>query len=161
MICLRVALMSQLTPDMLTRSDIVYIGYLSGLGMLHDIVFAGSAFSVGNTYDEVVHRKTGQHYLSQGTSPWRGAKYKDYGYFSTFAGPNGNRVVIISGTRDIALANTAELMVRPDALALLVKQAAGKQDFEALYEVFGIKGTNVDSRLVITSALNIDRIWRD
>jgi hypothetical protein len=158
----QVVLMSQLTPHLLTHSDIVYIGYLSGLGMLHDIVFAGSSFSVGNTYDEIVHRKSGQHYISQGASPWRGdAKYKDYGYFATFAGPGGNRVVIISGTRDAALANTAELAARPVALTQLVKQAAGKPDFEALYEVYGVDGANVDSRLLLASALNIDAMWRD
>jgi len=158
----QVELMSELTPEMLTHSDVIYIGYLSGLGMLHDIVFAGSSFSVGSTYDELVHHKSGQHYLSQGGTPWRGdSKYKDYGYFSTFAGPSGNRVVIISGTRDAAVANTAEMAARSAPLAQLITQAGGKQDFEALYEVYGVDRAVVDSRLLITSALNTKAMWRN
>ena len=158
----QVELMSELTPGMLTHSDIIYVGYLSGLGMLHDIVFAGSSFSVGRTYDEIVHNKTGQHYLSQGGSPWRGdTKYKDYGYLSTFAGPSGNHVVIISGTRDVAVANTAEMAARPRALEQLARQAGDKKDFEALYEVYGVDHANVDSRLLITSALNTNAMWRN
>ena len=37
---------------MLTRNDILYVGYLSGLRMLRDPVFAASRFRVGETYDE-------------------------------------------------------------------------------------------------------------
>jgi hypothetical protein len=158
----RVVLMSQLTPDTLTRSDIVYIGFLSGLGMLHEIAFAGSAFAVGDTYDEIVHRKSGRRYISQGASFWHGGEtYKDYGYFATFAGPKGNRVVIISGTRDVALANTAELAAKPQSLTQLSRQATDKSDFEALYEVYGVDRASLDSRLLITSALDSRAKWRN
>jgi hypothetical protein len=104
----RIVLASEMTPDLLTRADIVYVGYLSGLGMLRRVVFAGSEFAIGETYDELIDRKSGHHYVSQSSSLWRGdPSYRDYGYFSTFAGSNGNRVIVIAGTRDVALANTA------------------------------------------------------
>jgi hypothetical protein len=151
-----------MTPDLLTRADIVYVGYLSGMGMLRRFVFAGSRFAIGDTYDELIDRKSGHHYISQSSSLWRGdPSARDYGYFSTFAGSNGNRVIVIAGTRDVALANTAEATAHPDSLDRLAKQAGDQRDFEALYEVYGMEGTNVDSKLLTTVPLNTAAIWRN
>jgi hypothetical protein len=158
----RVVLASEMTPDLLTRADIVYVGYLSGLGMLRRVVFAGSQLAIGDTYDELIDRKSGRHYVSQSSSLWRGdPSYRDYGYFSTFAGSNGNRVIVIAGTRDVALENTAEAVARGDSLDRLTKQAGSHLDFEALYEVYGMEGTNVDSKLLSTVPLNTTAIWRN
>ena len=158
----RVVLASEMTPDLLTRADIVYVGYLSGMGMLRRIVFAGSQFAIGETYDELIDRKSGRHYISQSSSLWRGdPSARDYGYFSTFAGSNGNRVIVIAGTRDVALANTAEAAAHPDAMDRLTQQAGDHRDFEALYEVYGMEGTNVDSKLLTTVPLNTAAIWRN
>jgi len=44
---LHVVMASDLTPEMLKRNNIVYLGYLSGLGVLRAPVFAGSRFSIG------------------------------------------------------------------------------------------------------------------
>jgi hypothetical protein len=104
----------------------------------------------------------GHHYISQSSGLWRGdPNYKDYGYFSTFAGSNGNRIIVIAGTRDVALANTAEALAHPQSLERLTRQAAGGRDFEALYEVYGMEGTNVDSKLLTTAPLNTAAIWRN
>lgn len=158
----RVVLASEMTPDLLTRADIVYVGYLSGLGMLRRVVFAGSRFAIGDTYDELIDRKSGRHYVSQSSSLWRGdPSYRDYGYFSTFAGSNGNRVVVIAGTRDVALENTAEAATRSESMGRLSGQAGNHLDFEALYEVYGMEGTNVDSKLLTTVPLNTAAIWRN
>src|ERR1700744_303793 len=43
---------SDLDPASLKSADIVYIGYLSGMGMFQDLTFAGSRFAVGESYDE-------------------------------------------------------------------------------------------------------------
>jgi len=158
----RVVLASEMTPDLLTRADIVYVGYLSGMGMLRRVVFAGSQFAIGDTYDELIDRKSGRHYISQSSSLWRGdPSARDYGYFSTFAGSNGNRVIVIAGTRDVALANTAEAAAHPEAMDRLVRQVGDHRDFEALYEVYGMEGTNVDSKLLTTVPLNTAAIWRN
>lgn len=158
----RVVLASEMSPDLLTRADIIYVGYLSGLGMLRRVVFAGSQYAIGDTYDELIDRKSGHHYVSQSSSLWRGdPSYRDYGYFSTFAGSNGNRVIIIAGTRDVALENTAEAAARPDSMNRLTTQAGSHHDFEALYEVYGMEGTNVDSKLLTTVPLNTAAIWRN
>ncbi|HEY6923967.1 MAG TPA: hypothetical protein VI653_10890 [Steroidobacteraceae bacterium] len=159
----RVVLASAMTPDLLTHADIVYVGYLSGLGMLRRLVFAGSQFAIGDTYDELIDRKSGRHYVSQSSSLWRGdPSYRDYGYFSTFAGSNGNRVIVIAGTRDVALENTAEAATRSASMDRLTStgQADNQLAFEALYEVYGVEGTNVDSKLLTAVPLNTAAIWR-
>ncbi|MGH8322456.1 MAG: hypothetical protein ACRETD_01440 [Steroidobacteraceae bacterium] len=158
----RVVLASEMTPDLLTRADIVYVGYLSGLGMLRRVVFAGSRFAIGETYDELIDWKSGHHYVSQSSSLWSGdPSYRDYGYFSTFAGSNGNRVIVIAGTRDVALENTAEAVAHPESMERLTTQPGAGRDFEALYEVYGMEGTNVDSKLLTTASLNTAAIWRN
>jgi hypothetical protein len=158
----RVMLSSEMNANLLTRSNIVYVGYLSGLGMLQHVVFAGSRFAVGDTYDELIDRKSGHHYISQSSSLWRGdPSYRDYGYFSTFAGANGNQVVVIAGTRDVALENTAEAATHPESMESLTQGAKSQHDFEAVYEVYGMEGTNVDSKLLTTVPLNTAAIWRN
>jgi hypothetical protein len=163
----RVVLASELTPDLLTRADIVYVGYLSGLGLLRRVVFSGSQFAIGETYDELIDRKSGHHYVSQSSSLWRGdPSYRDYGYFSTFAGVTGNRIVVVAGTRDVALANMAEAVSHPDSIGSLTTQsgdhgAAGRRDFEALYEVYGMEGTTVASKLLTTVPLNTAAMWKN
>jgi hypothetical protein len=159
---LRVVLASEMTPDLLTRADIVYVGYLSALGMLRHVVFSGSQFAIGDTYDELIDRKSGHHYVSQSSSLWRGdPSYRDYGYFSTFAGANGNHIVVVAGTRDVALTNTAETATHPQSLQALTTAANGRRDFEALYEVYGMEGTNVASKLLTTVPLNTAALWRN
>ena len=168
----RVVLASELTPDLLTRADIVYVGYLSGLGLLRRVVFSGSQFAIGETYDELIDRKSGHHYVSQSSSLWRGdPSYRDYGYFSTFAGVTGNRIVVVAGTRDVALANMAEAVSHPDSIGSLTTQSgdhgaaahrdAGRRDFEALYEVYGMEGTTVASKLLTTVPLNTAAMWKN
>ncbi len=61
----RIVTMPQLNPAVIKSADIVYVGYLSGLGMLFDIVFAGSRLQVGDSFDEIVDRSTHQRYISR------------------------------------------------------------------------------------------------
>lgn len=153
---------SELTTSMLTSSDIVYVGYLSALGSLHQIVFSGSSFSIGDTYDELVSSSDQRHYLSQAADPRRGEqKYRDYGYLSTFAGPNGNRIVIISGTRDAAVSGVAESLTQPVLTAQLAQQSKTTTNFEALYEVYGVGNTNVGMKLLRSNPLNSNAIWKN
>lgn len=155
----RVALASELNPAVLTSAHIVYIGYLSGMGMLRDLVFAGSRFALGRSDAELIDRTTGQRYLSQAMVPNVEEKYHDYGYFATFAGPTGNQIIVISGTRDVALMHTAEAVTQPRGLAALSASARGASAFEALYDVYGMDRMNLDGKLVLTSKLNTARIW--
>jgi hypothetical protein len=153
-------LASDLTPTQIRSSHIVYIGLLSGMGILRDIVFAGSQFKIGDTYDELLDHKNNKLYVSQSSIAINdNVRYRDYGYFSTFAGPNGKRIVILSGTRDVALMHTAEAVSRQASLATLIQQANAAIDFEALYAVDAIDHMNLDGELLLTNQLNTEQIW--
>lgn len=156
----RIALMSDLNPVVFKSAHVIYIGYLSGMGMLQDLVFAGSRYSVGATYDELIDLSTETHYVSQAGTPLHDeSKYHDYGYFATFTGPTGNRVMIIAGMRDVAVMNTAEALTNRRTLEELISRAGDAQAFEALYEVYGMDRMNLDGKLLSLSKLDTGSIW--
>jgi hypothetical protein len=157
---IRVAMASELSPAALTSADVIYIGYLSGMGMIHDLVFAGSRFQTGETFDEMVDRTTGTHYLSQAAVPIpSNDKYHDYGYVAALAGPSGNEILVIAGTRDVALMHMAQTLSRKPALEELMHSAGDAQSFEALYDVYGMDRMNIGGKLLLTSKLDTAKIW--
>lgn len=117
--------MSDAEPVSLKSADIVYIGYLSGLGMLQDMVLKGSRFAIGASYDEVIDKATRHTCISQAGSQYLGepqpdggdTSYRDYGVFAKFRGPGGNSIVVISGTRDEGVQQTAEDFTSPERLS--------------------------------------------
>jgi hypothetical protein len=156
----QIVLASDLTPTMIRSSHVVYIGLLSGMGILRDIVFAGSQFKIGDTYDELIDHKNDKLYVSQSSVAINdGTRYRDYGYFSTFAGPDGKRIVILAGTRDVALMHTAEAVSRAESVHHLLKQVGASPNFEALYAVDAIDHMNLDGQLLLTNSLDTQRIW--
>ena len=147
---------------MLRRNNIVYVGYLSGLGILRDPVFSGSRFSVGETYDVLIDTVGQRRFSSQEGGPDQAdQQQRDLGYFSSFPGPSGNRVVIIAGARDMGLAQMAEEAVSADALAAMRKGANGADAYEALYDVQGVRRSNFNGRMVLSAPLHADRIWSE
>lgn len=157
---LRVLPVSALTPAMLRDSNIVYIGYLSGLGILRDPTFAGSRYAIGETYDEIVDKPTGKHFTSGGGMPHADdVLYADYGYLATFAGPTGNRFVIVAGTRDAALLQMGQSATSRAPLEDLVRAGGKSGSAEALYGINGMGEVNVDGRLIRSSPLDQKRIW--
>jgi hypothetical protein len=148
---LHVVMASDLTPEMLKRNNIVYVGYLSGLGLLRAPVFAASRFSVGETYDELIDSQSHKTYVSQEGGPSQSdASRRDYGYVTAFKGPSGNRIVVVAGDRDTGLMQAAEALASPDALKILAKTAGG-DSFEALYEAQGIGRSSLGGRLVVAA----------
>ena len=151
---------SELTPAMIKENNLIYIGYLSGLGPLKEAVFSGSRFQVGETYDELIDRKTGHRYASQAMEAIENkGMYEDYGYVGSFAGPAGGRIVIIAGTRDAALSQVAETVTSREGLSQLAGKAAGAPAFEALYVIDGLDQLNVDGRLLVAAPRDQAAIW--
>jgi len=153
------SVMSDVAPAALKSADIVYIGYLSGLGILERLVFSGSRFTIGGSYDELVDSKTKHLYISQTASqniglPQSTGKepaYRDYGFFSSFRGPGGNLIVVISGTRDEGVRQTAETFTNPEKLEELGAQADAALPFEALLEVSALDGVNLSGKVLLES----------
>ncbi len=155
-----VVLASDVTPEMLHRDDIVYVGYLSGLAILRDPVFAGSRFSVGETYDVLIDQVAQKRYASQEGGPGEAdQQQRDLGYFSAFRGPAGNRIVIVAGARDMGMTEMAEQATSPPVLARIAQAVHGADAFEALFEVQGYRRANLGGKLILAAPLKPDRIW--
>ncbi|MGH8236626.1 MAG: hypothetical protein ACREXP_06330, partial [Steroidobacteraceae bacterium] len=155
----RVVLMSQLDANSLKNSHIVYIGYVSGLGMLGDRVFAASRVSPGGSYDELVDTKTDHTYLSTAMGAASGGEFRDYGYFSTFAGPGGNRIVVIAGTRDIGVMQVAQSLSQRHDVRDWCQRAGAATAFESLVEVSGVGKTGLQARTLFVAGMKADRVW--
>ncbi len=158
-----VSMMSDVNPATLKSVNIVYIGYLSEMGILRDLVFRGSRFAVGDSYDELVDRKTQHRYISQTASQNMGASkssgldssYRDYGFFSSFRGPGGNTIMVISGTRDEGVRQTAETFTNGAKLHDLGAHGEVAAPFEALLEVSALDGVNLNGKLLLTSKMDV------
>lgn len=155
----RVIMMSDLTGATLKNTHVVYVGYISGLGMLGDAVFAGSRLSPGGSFDELVDAATQATYVSSAVGNGDADRYTDYGYFSSFPGPNHNRIVIVAGTRDPGVTQTAEAVTRVASVAQIARQAGNATAFESLFEVHGVAKASLDAKLVFVSGLKSTRFW--
>jgi len=145
-------LASELDPATLKTTHVVYLGYLSALGMLEDVVFERSRYSVGSSYDELVDSVTGEVRTSEaGDAHPPGMRYRDYAYLASFAGPGGLQHLIIAGTRDTGLMQAAEAAADRTHLQELQARVRAGGPFEALYEVQGVNGINVEARLLDAS----------
>jgi hypothetical protein len=155
-----VSKMSDLEASSLKTADIVYIGYLSGMGMFQDLTFAGSRFAVGDTYDEIIDKSTKHTYVSDVGSqimdpPKRTGKeerYHDYGMFSKFRGPGGNTVVVISGTRDEGVSQTAEAFTNAQKLEDLGREVDSALPIEVLLDVSAFDGVSLSGKPVVASS---------
>lgn len=153
--------MSRLTPEAMKGSNIIYVGFLSGLGLLRDPVFEASGFTVGSSYDELVDRATGKHYISDWDAVTNNrTPRRDYAYLASFPGPAGNRILVIAGTRDPAVMQAAEVAADKAQLDLIAKKAGNDTAFEALYEVRTLGALNLGSSLVLARPLKLDGLWR-
>jgi hypothetical protein len=159
---IRVVAMSNLDSAEIRDNHIVYLGFLSGLGILRDFVFAGSELSVGDTYDELIHIPTGETFVSEAGMPNGQRSYRDYGLFSTMPAPGGHQFVFLAGTRDEGLMQTAsavtdESVVRASIDAISTDGVVPSA-FELLYEVAGLGRTNLDAQIVHAAPLHEERI---
>ncbi|MGC3982588.1 MAG: hypothetical protein QM808_15170 [Steroidobacteraceae bacterium] len=151
----QVILASDVTPSMAKSAHIIYIGLLSGMSVLREIVFSGSHLAIGDSYDELLDLQTKKRYVSQASMVQDDrTSYLDYGFFSARTGTDGNELVIIAGTRDVALMHMAETLTNQNSLKQLEKQAGTAQDFEALYSVQALDRTNLDGKLLLSYRFN-------
>ena len=160
----RVASMSEMNEADLKSSHVIYVGYISALDKLEDFVFASSTLTIGYTYDELRNMDTGELYTSEAGFPEVNHNYRDYAFISTFPGPGGNQIMIVSGTRDAGLMQAAHALADPMFVASMEQQRPDTSknqppSFEMLYEVTGYGRTNLDAMLVHTAALNYQQIW--
>ena len=143
---------SQLAPEMLKQSNLVYLGYISALGDLRDPMFSGSRFAIGQSYDEIIDRRSGRTYMA-GTHLEQNERNpsQDYALIAAFPGVAGNWTIVIAGTRDAALMQAADFATRPDGLAAMTRAMAPGKAFEALLSVESLRNVGLRARLVVMS----------
>ena len=153
--------MSRLTAEAMKGSNIIYVGFLSGLGLLRDPLFEASGFRVGASYDELIDVASGKHYISDWDEVTDNQMpRRDYAYLSSFPGPSGNRILVIAGTRDAAVTQAAEIAVDKAQLDQIAARTKGAANFEALYEVRTLGTLNLTSTLVLARPLKLGSLWR-
>jgi hypothetical protein len=145
-------LSSELDPATLKTTHAVYLGYMSALGMMQDMVLAVSRYSTGGSYDELVDSVTGEVRVSEAGEPHPpDTRYTDYAYVASLKGPGGHSHLIIAGTRDVGLMQAAEVAADLRHLKELDGRLKSNGPFEALYEVQGVDGINVEAHLLEAS----------
>ena len=151
---------SQLSPEMLKLTNLIYLGYLSALGPLRDPVFSGSRYKIGGSYDEIIDRQSGKAYMAGSHLDENEANAnRDYALISCFPGVSGNWVIVIAGTRDAALMQAADYATRPDGLASATKSIAPGTAFEALVAVEGLRNVGLRARLITLSPRRGEIDW--
>ena len=151
---------SELSPELVKYTNLVYLGYLSGLGSLRDPLFGGSRFGIGASYDQIVDRGTGRTYAA--TTPLDSdadGSGQDYALVAGFKGVTGNTIIVIAGTRDAGLMQAAEFLVRPEELARLDRLQAGGHGFEALLAIESLENVGLRARVIAAAPRPREADW--
>jgi hypothetical protein len=138
---------SQIDSDVFRTSDVIYVGLISGMGMIQDVAFTDSNYAVGETYDELIDMESGRRFASGEAFALPTANYyQDYGYIARFRQPGGALIGVVAGERDTGLRGVAPAAVGklPDAVASRAKSGS----FEALYQITGQQGADLGGKLV-------------
>lgn len=153
---------SQLSPDLLKSTDVIYIGQLSGVSaILRDPLVQASPLRLGDDLVSVTDMATGRQYRSDGVELRdEQISRRDYGYVAHLPGPAGNTLIVIAALRDPGLREMAELVVDPSRLAPLRTQAVlSSQGLEALYQVRTLGSVNLGATPVFQRAIRTQGIW--
>ena len=146
----RVIAASSLEPDMFSRYDVIYVGLFSGMGLLEDMTFDRSGFTLGESYDELIDKPSGKTYTSEEArriaSP---VYYRDYGYVARFRTPGGALVAVVAGARDTGLRGISPIVAGGELAGPLEERASDTVDFEALYQITGQQGADLSERLLL------------
>lgn len=139
---------SALTAADLRDHDVVYVGLVSGMGLLEDVVFSGGTIRPGETYDEFDDSVLAQRFASEEmrrlASP---VFYRDYGYFARRRTPGGGWVAVVAGSRDTALRGLAPVLAG-DLPEEIAQVAGGDASIEGLVQVTGQQGADLSTRVL-------------
>ncbi|MEJ2408980.1 MAG: hypothetical protein P8Y48_06460 [Novosphingobium sp.] len=153
---------SQLTPEMLKSSDIIYIGQFSGMPvLLRDPLEQGSGFRIDPGFDGLTAKAGSKRYQSDGMvlTDERIAR-RDFAYLAGVPGPAGNQLLVVAGVGDAGVKEAANLAVNLAQMKHLgLDSAKLKNGFEALYRVRTIENVNVGSTQILDRPLHSGGIW--
>lgn len=160
-----VKMMSDVSTRDLQRNHVVYIGYVSALDRLSNMVFSVSDLRIGDNYDQLINKNSREVYTSNAGLPSFDEPFLDYGWFVTFPSTQKTQMVIVAGMRDGGLVHTAQAVSEASTLQALDQRLAESEQskssaYEAVYQVRGLDRMNFDARLEYAGFLNARGIWR-
>lgn len=158
----RLVTASQLSPELLKTTDLIYIGQLSGVSpILRDALVQASPFRLDEDLVSVTDMATGKHYRSDGVELRdEQISRRDYGYIARIPGPAGNNLIVIAALRDPGLKEMADLVVDGARLAPLRSHVArSAQGFEVLYQVRTLGSVNLGATAVLQRPIRTQGIW--
>jgi hypothetical protein len=142
---------SQVTRETLSEYNIVYVGLVSGMGLVEDVNFAHAGIRVGESYDELIVNSSNRRYVSSEARTLASPSYyTDYGYLSVFREPGGALIAVVAGARDTGLRGLAPLVAAGDLPSELDRLADSPGGFEAMYEITGQQGADLSEKLVFS-----------
>ena len=161
-----VRMSSELKGADLRGQHILYIGYIGGMGELRSFAFQASAFDVGDSFDQLVHRESGEIYNSEELEK---AKHRndfyDFGMISSFPMLDGHQMMYIAGTRGTGMMHMGHVVSDERYLRSIngalgpVGEAGEPLAFEAFYRVIGYDRLNFDAERIYLGRLDYRRIW--
>lgn len=146
----RISMMSELSAEDIRANHIIYIGYLSGMGVLEGYAFANSRFEIGLTYDVLIDTATNIQYRSDFIEAQEDRNFTDFGTISSFSLAANNQIVTLTGTRDAGLMEMSDIAITTDLLDQMQLADGNGLAYEALFEVDGFNLTNISSRLIVS-----------
>lgn len=155
----RISMMSELDAVDLQDSHLIYLGYVSGLGILEEYTFSASRFDVGFSYDELVDRESKNAYRSNLIDTREDRNFVDYGVLASYMSAAGNRIVVIAGTRDAGLMEMSEISADPLVWERMQLSTTEDASLISLFEVYGFNLTNISSSLIGSEFLDAAEIW--
>lgn len=155
----RIKMMSEFNAEDLRSNHVLYIGYISGLGVLESYTFSASKFEVGYSYDELIDTTTRERYVSSFIDATEDRNFVDYGLLSSFSTAEGNQMIIIAGTRDAGLMEMSELASSASILQRMELETGENRAFMSVFEVYGFNLTNISGLLISSEYLNPEDIW--
>ncbi|MGQ9427464.1 hypothetical protein ACXYTJ_14545 [Gilvimarinus sp. F26214L] len=160
-----IKMMSELTTRDLQSAHVVYVGYVSALDRIRNMVFTASNLRIGENYDQLINTQSGVAYTSDAGLPSFDEPFNDYGWVATLPSTGKTRVVVIAGMRDAGLIHAAQAVSDRDALARIDERLPATEGpptgaLEAIYRVRGLDRMNFNAKLEYAGYLS-GGLWDD
>ncbi|MWV26879.1 hypothetical protein [Aurantiacibacter rhizosphaerae] len=155
---------SQMTPEMLRDTDIIFVGQFSGMPvLLKDPLLRASSLTLSPQLDSLSEADGTERYRSDGMSLTdERIGRRDYAYLAAMPGPAGNRILMFVGLGEAGLREAGELLGDVQQLQELASTADKIEDgFEGVYRVRTIGEVNVNATLILDRPLDTESVWDD
>ena len=143
---------SYMSPSLLRDANVVYIGTFSQLGLLRDLVFRHSSYTLSDEDKVLIDRTSARRFVSAPPPFIPHRELTSYAYLACLVGPSGKRILIISGATDGAVEQAAAIAANPKTLSEISGRTGPA--FEALYAVRTVDSVIVDSRYVLARPIS-------